>query len=147
MTVGLGLSVVGVRKGSGRTRRPCASRRSAPVAVPASHRWKVVCRERGLRVDEQITRVARGLWPHAERVVELARWLEAEEGSGGAAVLQVVRYVNDSGEATGHSLPVPVDQPNLFGWHRDRDVLDFLAATRAVLDVDEYDMTPEAAKD
>ncbi|MEJ8667564.1 DUF4279 domain-containing protein [Streptomyces sp. MS1.AVA.1] len=123
------------------------SRRTAPVALPASHRWKVVCRERGLRVDEQITEVVRRLRPHTGRVAELARRLETEEGSDGAAVLQIVRYFNDSEEATEHSLPVPLDQPNLFGWHLDRDVLDFLAATRAVLDVDEYDMTPEATKD
>ncbi|MEU4690924.1 hypothetical protein [Actinoplanes sp. NPDC023714] len=36
--------------------------------------------------------------------------------------------------------------PNLLGWHLGRAVLDFLHATRAVLDVDEYDMTPEHAE-
>ena len=35
--------------------------------------------------------------------------------------------------------------PNLFGWHLDRAALDFLQATGAVLDVDEYDMTPDYA--
>ncbi|WP_329572744.1 hypothetical protein [Kitasatospora sp. NBC_01266] len=33
-------------------------------------------------------------------------------------------------------------EANLFGWHLDRDALDFLAAVDAELDVDEYDMTP-----
>ncbi|MEU2622025.1 hypothetical protein ABZ642_28500 [Streptomyces sp. NPDC007157] len=30
--------------------------------------------------------------------------------------------------------------PNVFGWHRDLKVLDFLSATSAELDIDEYDM-------
>ena len=39
------------------------------------------------------------------------------------------------------------EAPNLFGWHLDREVLDFLQVTGAVLDVDEYDMTPDRAGD
>ncbi|MGO4748749.1 hypothetical protein AB4212_08975, partial [Streptomyces sp. 2MCAF27] len=58
-------------------------------------------------------------------------------GNGGGAVLQVVRYFND----TDQDQPNTVDAPNLFGWHLDRSVLDFLIATGAELDVDEYDMT------
>jgi hypothetical protein len=45
-------------------------------------------------------------------------------------VLQVVRYFNDEHKPLG-----------VMGWHLDRDVLDFMAATGAVLDVDEYDLS------
>ncbi|MGW2964472.1 DUF4279 domain-containing protein [Streptomyces sp. NPDC001220] len=110
------------------------SRFAEPAVVPADHSWMVVCREPGLRVDEQITHILDRLHPHLNRICDLARHLA---DTGGGAVLQAVRYFND------------VDQPqadapgatNLFGWHLDRKVLDFLIATGAELDVDEYDMT------
>ncbi|GAB7029344.1 hypothetical protein JCM4914_08050 [Streptomyces platensis subsp. malvinus] len=47
-----------------------------------------------------------------------------------------MRYFND----TDHARPDAADAPNLFGWHLDRRVLDFLGATGAELGVDEYDM-------
>ncbi|MFI0739465.1 DUF4279 domain-containing protein [Streptomyces sp. NPDC021100] len=109
------------------------SRFTEPAVVPVDHSWKVVCRDPGLRVDEQIARVLDRLRPHAHRVSALARELT---GTGGGAVLQVVRYFDDTDPAQ----PVAADSPNLFGWHLDRGVLDFLAATGAELDVDEYDM-------
>jgi hypothetical protein len=115
-----------------------ASRSTSPVTVPACHRWKIVCRDRGLRVDEQISRVIERLRPHTEAIAQLASRLTAEEGPGGA-VLQVVRYFNDDQD---EELLPPADRTNLFGWRLDRDVLEFLSATGAELDVDEYDMTP-----
>lgn len=130
------------------------SRRAEPVMLPASHRWKVVCREPGLRVDEQISRLLDRLGPQADRIAELARRLDAEDGVDGSAVLEIVRYFGDEeAESDGQSDTGGIrphesaDKPNLFGWHLDRNVLAFLAATGAVLDVDEYDMTPGAEPD
>jgi hypothetical protein len=113
------------------------SRFTQPKAVPADHCWKVVCREPDLRVDEQITRILDRLWPHKNRIAELAGQLAAADGG---AVLQIVRYLNDSDQGESRKPEAP-DTPNLFGWHMDRDVLDFLAAVGAQIDVDEYDMT------
>lgn len=109
------------------------SRFTEPVVVPVDHSWKVVCREPGLRVDEQITRILDRLQPHRNRICDLTRHLA---GTGGGAALQVVRYFNDTDQAQ----PDAADAPNLFGWHLDRKVLDFLSATGAELGVDEYDM-------
>lgn len=110
------------------------SRFTGPRTIPVDHSWKIVCREPGLRIDEQIIRVLDRLRPHTDRIAELAGRLAADNGG---AVLQVVRYFND----TDQGQPSAPDAPNLFGWHLDRDVLDFLAAVGAELDVDEYDMT------
>ncbi|MFB7618312.1 DUF4279 domain-containing protein [Kitasatospora sp. NPDC056181] len=111
------------------------SRITEPKAIPVSHSWKVVCRDPDLCVDEQIARILDRLQPHTARIAELAGQLAIDDGG---AVLQVVRYFNDSDDES----PSHPDAPNLFGWHLGRDVLDFLAAVGAELDVDEYDMTP-----
>ncbi|MEU1196819.1 DUF4279 domain-containing protein [Streptomyces sp. NPDC005813] len=116
------------------------SRRTGPPTLPASHRWKIVCRDPGLRVDEQIARILDRLRPHTDRIAEVAARLSAEEEEGGAAVLEVVRYFNDD---DAPQVAAASDQSDLFGWHLDHDVLGFLAATGAALDIDEYDMTSE----
>lgn len=118
------------------------SRFTEPAVIPVSHSWKIVCREPGLRVDEQITRVLDRLRPHSDRIAELAGQLAAEEQEHGGAVLEVVRYFNDADEEQQPLQSEVPEGPNLFGWHLDRDVLDFLTATGAALDIDEYDMTP-----
>jgi hypothetical protein len=115
------------------------SRRTEPEAVPVQHCWKIVCREPELRIDEQIGRIVERLAPYTAAIAALAGRLHTEDDESGA-VLEVVRYFNDQAAATGEA-------PNLFGWHLDRAVLDFLQATGAVLDVDEYDMTPDHAGD
>ncbi|MEV7781823.1 DUF4279 domain-containing protein [Kitasatospora sp. NPDC088351] len=115
------------------------SRSTEPRTIPVSHRWKVVCREPDLRVDEQIARILDRLQPHAACIAELVGQLAAD---GGGAVLQVVRHFNDTDHDESPSRPDAPDSPNLFGWHLERDVLDFLTAVDAELDVDEYDMTP-----
>ena len=112
------------------------SRFTEPAVIPVSHRWKVVCREPDLRVDEQMTRILDRLRPHTDRIAELVGQLSSADGG---AVLQVVRYFNDTDQDESSSQS---DPPNLFGWHLERDVLDFLTAVGAELDVDEYDMTP-----
>ncbi|MEW2138240.1 DUF4279 domain-containing protein [Streptomyces sp. NPDC005409] len=110
------------------------SRFTTPGPIPVSHSWTVVCREPGLCVDEQITRVLDRLQPHTDRIAGLAHRLADDDGG---AVLQVVRYFSD----TDQGRPDTADAPNLFGWHLGRRVLDFLVATGAELDVDEYDLT------
>ncbi|MFI6464809.1 DUF4279 domain-containing protein [Streptomyces sp. NPDC050528] len=109
------------------------SRFTEPAVVPVEHSWMVVCKEPGLCVDEQIARILDRLQPHADRIRDLTGQLAR---TGGGAVLHIVRYFNDPDQAR----PGAADAPNLFGWHLDRRVLDFLSSTGAELDVDEYDM-------
>ncbi|MFI5671104.1 DUF4279 domain-containing protein [Streptomyces sp. NPDC051704] len=120
------------------------SRFTEPAVIPVSHSWKIVCREPGLCVDDQITHVLDRLRPHTTRIAELARQLAAAEGEHGGAVLEVVRYFNDTDREQPPLRPGTEEGSNLFGWHLNRDVLDFLTTTGAVLDVDEYDMTDPA---
>ena len=122
------------------------SRRAEPKAVPGDHCWKIVCREPGLRVDEQVARIIERLVPHTAAIAALARSLDTEDGGSGA-VLEVVRYFNGQKAEQHDRSDVTTEAPNLFGWHLDREVLDFLRATGAALDVDEYDMTPDYAED
>lgn len=114
--------------------------RGSRSAVPAHHRWKIVCRRPGLRLDEQIACVLDRLRPHTGRLAALAGQLGRQEGPG-SAVLQIVRSFHGEDSAHKSGLPETVEAPNLFGWHLDRDMLGFLAATGAVVDVDEYDLT------
>jgi hypothetical protein len=125
------------------------SRMPEPNAIPVLHCWKVICREPRLRVDEQITRVLERLAPHTEAIAALAHRLDAEDRQGPSAVLEIVRHFNDEADRKDHPLrgDAQADAPNLFGWHLSREVLDFLHATGAVLDVDEYDLTPDYADD
>ncbi|MFC9265286.1 DUF4279 domain-containing protein [Streptomyces hydrogenans] len=112
------------------------SRITEPAMVPVDHAWMVVCRDPGLRVDEQISRILDRLQPHTDRISDVTRLLAS---TGGGSVLNVVRYFNDTDQAQ----PGAADAPDLFGWHLDRKVLDFLSATGAELGVDEYDMTED----
>ncbi len=116
------------------------SRFMEPVVVPVAHRWEIVCREPGLRVDEQITCLLDRLRPHTEPIAELVSRLAID---GGGAVLQVVRYFNDTEQGRSRNRPGDSDSPNLFGWHLDRHVLDFINAVGAEIDVDEYDLSPD----
>ncbi|SBT42072.1 DUF4279 domain-containing protein [Micromonospora auratinigra] len=119
------------------------SRRQHPP-LPAVHAWKIVCRDGGLRVDEQIDRVIDRLEPVTGQIAALVAESDDGQGAGVTAQLQVVRYLNDDeGEAES---PQPDDtdlvrlpgQHQLLGWHLDRRVLEFLHDTGAELDVDEY---------
>ncbi|MFB7378207.1 DUF4279 domain-containing protein [Kitasatospora purpeofusca] len=109
---------------------------TSPHIIPFCHVWKVVCREPGLPVDEQIDQVIGRLRPRMEALTDLTTRLATEEGPGGT-ILQVHRWFNLHDE---HPSGSP-DDTNLLGWHLDRAVLDFLAATGADLDVGEYDVT------
>jgi hypothetical protein len=63
------------------------SRVAQPDAIPVLHRWKIVCREPGLRVDEQIARVLERIAPHTAAIGLLAGRLDTED-QGPAAVLE-----------------------------------------------------------
>lgn len=125
------------------------SRMPEPSAIQVFHCWKVVCREPGLHVDEQIARVLERLAPRTEAIAALARRLDAEDHQGSGAALEIVRHFNDEANRQDHPLhgDTQAGAPNLFGWHLSREVLDFLHATGALLDVDEYDLTPDYADD
>ncbi|MFD4870414.1 DUF4279 domain-containing protein [Streptomyces sp. NPDC058412] len=117
---------------------------------PFSQSWKVVCREPGLCVDEQIAHVLDRLRPRTDRIAELMKQFnsaEDEEEQGLEAVLEVVRYFNDDERQDEAGQPQERDERNLFGWALDREAIAFLAATGTVLDVDEYDMTPSSHAD
>ncbi|MGW0664740.1 DUF4279 domain-containing protein [Streptodolium elevatio] len=119
------------------------SRTTQPAAIPTTHKWQMVCREPRFRIDEQISCVLDRLAPHTPRIAELVRRLATEDDSANcAAVLEVVRYFNDDAPADDAPQTRAAEPPNLLGWHLDRTVLDFLTATGAILDVDEYDTTP-----
>ncbi|MFF2819911.1 DUF4279 domain-containing protein [Kitasatospora cineracea] len=117
------------------------SRSTGRRVLPVLHLWKVVCREPGLGVDEQVARVVARLAPHADAIAALTRRLDAEDGEGPSAVLEVVRVFNDEDgqDRLAGTPPELVEGPGLLGWHLGRDVLAFLHATGAALDVDEYD--------
>ncbi|MEV8224592.1 DUF4279 domain-containing protein [Streptomyces sp. NPDC079167] len=126
--------------------------RRLPVdpANPFCQIWKVVCREPGLCVDEQIAHVLGRLRPQTDRIAELMKQCNSaddEDEPGLEAGLEVVRYFNDDKQHDEAGQPEERDKHNLFGWALDREAIAFLAATGAFLDVDEYDMTPSLPSD
>ncbi|WP_194914502.1 DUF4279 domain-containing protein [Catenulispora rubra] len=124
------------------------SRWGEPRPRPALHYWKIVCREPAMSVNQQIEHIMERLAPHVDAIAALARQLSAEDDRSGA-VLEIVRMFNDDEgqDRLACTPPELIDGHNLLGWHLDRDVLDFLHATRAVLDVDEYDCAEGADDD
>lgn len=117
------------------------SRWAGPQPRPANHRWKIVCREPGMSVNEQVAQIMERLAPHVDAIAALARRLDAEDPQGHSAMLEIVRKFNhyEGQDRLASAPPELVDGPDLLGWHLDRDVLDFLHATGAGLGVDEYD--------
>ena len=98
------------------------------------------CRASGPFVDEQIGRILERLAPHTDAIADLARRLDAEPEAGPSAVLEVVRYFNEAEPHPGHQPEASKDEPTrTLGWHLGRDVLSFLQATGAVIDIDEYE--------
>ncbi len=118
--------------------------RLAEPPRPAAHKWRVVCREPGLTVDEQLGRVVDRLEEHAGRIGALVAELQELDDRPSISTLQVVR-IFDHPDGEEEEVPPSVDgltklagQHQLLGWHLDARTLDFLRATRAELDVDEY---------
>jgi hypothetical protein len=115
------------------------SRRLDPPR-PAVHIWKISIPRSSLPVDDMITALVDRLEPYASAIGALAEELDRDE-PGRTAVLQVVRFFGEDEEdevSTEEWMTEVPAQPRPLGWHLDRRVLDFLQATRAELDVDEY---------
>jgi hypothetical protein len=117
------------------------SRTPAPPR-PVTHVWKIVCRERGLAVDEQVSRIMRRLRPYRDSIAALSRELASRDPGRAGAVLEVVRDFDDpDGEEPNRPGAEPERIPGphrLLGWSLDREVVGFLVTTGARLDVDEY---------
>ena len=119
------------------------SRQTDP-ALPTFHTWKIVCREPGRTVDEQLAPIVERLRPCLDQLVSVIHDLATRDAEHGGAAMQVVRYLNDqwgeeeelsSPDASLQKLP---GQHQLLGWGLEREVLEFLLATGACFDVDEY---------
>ncbi|MEZ0112822.1 hypothetical protein ABH920_006846 [Catenulispora sp. EB89] len=125
------------------------SRRGEPRPRPAFHGWRIVCRDPAMSVDQQVERIMERLAPHVGTIAALTRQLDAQGGKDTSAVLEIVRKFNhDEGQDRLASTPPEmIDGHDLLGWHLDRTVLEFLQATGAVLDVDEYDYSDSADDD
>ena len=87
--------------------------------VPASHEWKVTCRDPEISLDEQVERLMQRLTPFASEISELAEHLERDDCGG--ARLRIVQHADE------HEL----------GWRLDREVVRFLELMHADVTVDE----------
>lgn len=125
------------------------SRRGIPYEqlIPVTHGWSVRCAEPGFTVGEQVDGVLERLRPYEAELVGYLAELRAA-GHEVETRLQVVRYFDDAedgeqddgGETAIDGEPAHRlgGQHQLLGWHLGRRTLDFLQATGAELDVDEY---------
>lgn len=117
--------------------------RHAEPPRPVRHAWKVVCRERGRTIDEQVERLLDRLEPYVDRIAALVERIDETE-PGVTATLQIVRSFDDEdGEEeepgpTSGDLTLLPGQHQLLGWHLDRRALTFLHRVGAEIDVDEY---------
>lgn len=107
--------------------------------LPRCHAWKIVRRSTE-SVDEQVEHIIGRLNPVHARLVALVA--EADV----SPVMQVVRYFHHE---EGVQAPSDVSlfaaerEPRPLGWNLSLQVLEFLTSTRAMLDVDEYDLSDE----
>jgi hypothetical protein len=104
------------------------SRRQEPP-VPRAHLWQVSDHQPG-SVGDQAERLLARLAPHRDRLVALSREPDFSIG------LMIVRYFADEDGA-----------PNGFGWHLPPELVAFLAAVGASIDVDEYDYSEDEEDD
>jgi hypothetical protein len=118
--------------------------------VPKFHFWEIRSDQPGLTVVEHFDRIIGRLKPHSGAIGQLVQELTTEgphlEGTGSR--LQVVRHFDDEdGEdeelsviesSDGQNFEKLPGQHQLLGWHLGLGVIEFLLATHADLDVDEY---------
>ena len=103
------------------------------------HAWKIV-RRSAESVDEQIQHIVDRLAQVHPRVVALVA-----EGDV-SPVLQVVRYFHhEQGVQASSEVASAERQPRPLGWNLSLPVLEFLTSVRAMLDVDEYNLSDEDA--
>ncbi|ALG10217.1 DUF4279 domain-containing protein [Kibdelosporangium phytohabitans] len=104
--------------------------------IPRYHSWKLVRRGHE-SVDEQIQHIVDRLAPVRDNLIAVATDPEV------VPVMQVVRYFHhEDGVEKPRDASAPGD-PRPLGWNLSAEVLGFLAATGASLDVDEYDLGDE----
>lgn len=117
-------------------------RGAAPQQLPqpVMNTWRLECRRPGLRIDEMISDVVARALPFWEPIRQLVRSPENDV----VAWLQMVRRFDvDGGEEeriglSAEGLVKLAEQHQLFGWHLDRELLEFLDDIGAELDADEY---------
>jgi len=114
---------------------------STPAGSRSADPWQLVAEQQSARVDDQLLGIIGRLWPVAERIRSLV-----DDGTC-TATLQVVRRFNDpEGEeerldtvsAELGKLEKLPGQHQLLGWHIGQEVIDFVSATGAEIDLDEY---------
>lgn len=103
--------------------------RNRERSLPRCHAWKIV-RRGSESVDDQIQHIVDRLSPVRARLVALVSEPDV------SSVMAVVRYFHhDRGTASDDSQARPLC------WNLSLPVIEFLTATRAMLDVDEYDLS------
>ncbi|MEV0062733.1 DUF4279 domain-containing protein [Nocardia sp. NPDC050718] len=109
--------------------------KSAENRIPRSHSWQIT-RHSTESIDEQIEHLIDRLTPHRPQLLSLLDRPDVE------ARMQVVRHYDDPdgvhGAPGGTAFADVHKWPRPLGWHLTTAVLEFLVATRAELDVDEY---------
>ncbi len=109
--------------------------RSAEHRLPRSHSWQIH-RHSPESIDEQIEYLIDRLTPVLPRLLSLI-----DRPDVGAS-MQIVRHYDDPdgvhGAPGGTSLADVHNWPRPLGWHLTTAVLEFLVATGAELDIDEY---------
>jgi Domain of unknown function (DUF4279) len=118
-----------------------ASRRSEPP-IPVGHSWSLHCRERGLKLDEQIGKVLQRVEPIKQRLLDLAAGQDVDYR------LIIVRYLDDDdGEEEEFLAAITKDgkllegvpgQHQLLGWVLTPDQMTLLASIRCPIVADEY---------
>ncbi|MFE5480465.1 DUF4279 domain-containing protein [Nocardia sp. NPDC056541] len=110
--------------------------KSAQHRIPRAHRWEIVRRSTE-SIDEQIEHLIARLDPVLSQVILLTKQPDVSAG------MNVVRYYDDPDGVHGAPGGTPWAQartwPRPLGWHLSAPVLEFLLATGAELDIDEYD--------
>ncbi|MFX0578163.1 DUF4279 domain-containing protein [Nocardia nepalensis] len=116
--------------------------RSPERVLPRFHAWQIV-RRSDESVDDQIRHLVDRLESVRAALVSLCSDDEV------SSVMQVVRYFGDpdgvEAAPDDTTWERAQERPRPLGWHLSLPVLQFLASTRAELDVDEYDLSDDAA--
>ncbi|MFC6013389.1 DUF4279 domain-containing protein [Nocardia lasii] len=112
--------------------------KSAQHRIPRNHSWKIV-RRSAESIDDQIEHLIARVTPILPQLISLTQRPDVRAG------MQVVRIYNDSegvhGAPDGTLWSEARTWPRPLGWHLSLPVLEFLVATGAELDIDEYDWT------
>jgi hypothetical protein len=102
--------------------------RVADPPLPRAHAWQLRPTREDASVDERVANLLGRLRPLERAVSDLIFDL----GSDGSAVLQLVRYFNDSDG-------IDTEENRRLGFALDASAIGLLSRLGAVLDVDEYD--------